>query len=214
MKKFAPLCLAMAALFASAAQAAGPLQVVEEYEFSFANSTEWMTTFDVPLYSGSDPLAEVMITLVGNATSSVDATATTGDDVDILLGEVGALITATSGLVGLSIDALPEGTFAPPTVNVPGNSTVMLDDIVGDDTDMDTFTGSPAVDPFVGVGTFPVDISAIGTLSTTVSGGNVDISQATEAGASLIVQYKTMVPEPSTMMISLLGLAGFAARRR
>lgn len=212
-------CLLLAAcLVAPAASYAGAIVVAEEHTFSFGpggafESTPWATTFDVPLYNGSLPLAEVMITLNGTAESDLDITAT-GGDVTVLVGEVGAFINANSPGVGLDINAIPNGVFAPPAIVVPGGTTESLVDVSGSDADMDTFTGSPAVDPYVGVGTFPVDVSAIGTQTLTTSGGNQDSSQTTVATATLTVQYKVMIPEPTSLSLVALGLAGAFIRRR
>ena len=130
------------------------------------------------------------------------------------MGEAGALISATSSDVNLLVDVLPNGTIAPPTVNIPGNSTVDILDVTGMDMDMQTIDDALDLADYAGPGTFSVDVGAIGTLSTTTSGGNLTVEQSTAAGAWLTVQYKVMIPEPSALLIALPGLAAFGRRRR
>lgn len=194
--------------------AATPMEIIEEYTFQVTEtSTPWTSTFDVPYYDGTRPLLEVVIKLEGDAKSSVDLKATTGDVV-VKEGSVGAFLNASAPAANLNIDALPTGAFSPPVINVNQGDTVNLIDITGGADTMATLVGSPDVDDYVGAGTFEVELAALGTIGINTSGGNVEFSQRTEAAGWLTIQYKVEVPEPSSFYLGGMTLVGATFGRR
>lgn len=182
--------------------------------------TPWSTTVTLPQYDpaayGGSVLAEIMFTLDGEAESNVNLAAVTNSSV--IEGEVGAVVSATNSTLGLELNALPMGQYAPPTISVAAGQTTTLADVSGMDTDMVTYVGSE-MDPYIGSGTFTVDLAAVGSAFQRTAGGNLDASQRTRALAELTVQYKVeeIVPEPSSSTIALafalLGLIGFRRAR-
>lgn len=207
----------LAMLFASVANA--QLIVIDEFSESVdLSSTPWDTVISLPQYNpdnyGGSVLEEIMFTLDGEASSTVDLTAIT--ESNVLEGDVGAFLTATNTDLGLSLNALPRGTYAPPIITAAAGSTTTLANVTGQDQDMLTLSG-PDMDPYIGSGSFTVDLNAIGTASQSLAGGNLDVSHRTQAFGVLTVQYKVgeIVPEPtsiSMLVFGLLGLAGFRRR--
>ena len=213
---------ALAAMLCGAGIANAQLIVIDQFSESVdLTDTPWAQTVTLPKYNpadyGGSVLAEIMFTLDGEAESNVDLTAVT--DSSVLEGEVGAIVTASNSNLGLELNALPMGTYAPPAIAVAAGSTTTLADVSGMDTDMVTFVGE-AMAPYTGEGTFTVDLSALGSSFQKLAGGNVDVSHRTRALADLSVIYKVaeVVPEPNArsqaiMLFGLLGICGFRRRR-
>ena len=194
------------------------LIVIDQFSQSMGlTDTPWATTVSLPQYDpaeyGGSVLAEIMFILDGEAVSSVDLTAVTPSNV--IQGEVGALVSATNSTLGLQLNALPMGTFAPPIIDVAAGVTTTLANVSGVDDDMVTLVGAE-MDPFIGSGSFTVDLEALGTSSQSLAGGNLDVSQRTQASAVLTVQYKVaeIVPEPATGTMAIFGILGLLGFRR
>ena len=208
------------ALTLMATAASAQLTVLETHTCTFpVTLTSWQSSCQVDLYDGSGVLEEVMVTLDGGAESELTLENQSGSNATVLDGFVGANIAAAWTISGqnLSLNALPTGTFAPPSLTIPGNSTTTLADVSGTDTDMLTNNGvaNPAVTIYNGTGTFTVDVNADGVLSNLISGGNVALDQDTEAFATFTVQYKgTPEPNLSPSLLSAFALAGIAGFRR
>ena len=219
-KNLSTKLLSLLVTLAVSSLASAQLIVIDEFSQSVdLTDTPWATTVSLPQYNpadyGGSVLAEIMFTLDGEAESSVDLTAIT--DSSVLQGEVGAIVTAKNSTLGLELNALPMGTYAPPTIPVLSGSTTTLADVSGMDIDMEVLNGS-SMDPYIGTGSFTVDLDAIGSSSQALAGGNVDVSQRTQALAVLTVQYKVeeVVPEPAAATMALfavLGIMGFRRRR-
>jgi len=198
--------------------AAQTLTVLETKTCEFPVSlTDWQSSCQIDFYDGNRTLEEVMITLDGGADS--DVTITAGTDANVERGEVGADINASWSISGqnLSLNALPTGDFAPPAFTVPGGTVEAVADISGTDQDMLIETGAtnPNVAIYNGTGTFTVDVAATGFIDARIRGGNNTTEQATDAFATLTVQYKG-TPEPNGSLMAtfaFLGLVGFRRRR-
>lgn len=207
----------LAMLVAAPLSNAQELIVVDQFSESVdLTDTPWDLTISLPQYNpadyGGSVLAEIMFTLNGEAVSTVDLTAVT--DSNVLEGEVGAIVSASNSSLGLQLNALPMGIYAPPTIDVPAGETTTLADVAGMDTDMITLVGSEMT-PYIGDGEFTIDLGALGTSSQSLAGGNLDGSHRTQANAVLTVEYK-IVPEPATgtmIAFGLLGLLGFRRRK-
>jgi|GEM_PF-4253134 len=209
-----PICAMLVAGSLTNAQ----LVVVDQFSESVnLTDTPWETTVSLPQYDpaeyGGSVLAEIMFTLDGEAVSTVDLTAVTASNV--LEGEVGALVSASNSSLGLQLNALPMGIYAPPVIDVaPGDNTTLAN-VSGMDTDMLTLVGSEMT-PYIGSGNFTIDLEALGTASQRLAGGNLDVSQRTQANAVLTVQYKVeeIIPEPATGTMALFGVLGLLGFRR
>ncbi|MGD0683349.1 MAG: choice-of-anchor E domain-containing protein, partial [Terracidiphilus sp.] len=72
---------------------------------------------------------------------------------------------------------------------------------------------------FIGLGDLTFDLAAIATTTQSFSGGNLNTTQATTAGAGVTITYDYdtgNVPEPGTLSLfgtGLLGLAGMLRSR-
>lgn len=86
----------------------------------------------------------------------------------------------------------------------------------GSGSDSDSERATTGLAPCIGLGTFDVTISSVVEtfLSTTGGFGPIDpIPGVTDGTVTVIYEY-TPVPEPSTALLVVLGLAGLAASRR
>lgn len=210
---------AMAALTLLAVGTANAqLIVIDSFsELVDLTDTPWSTTVTLPQYDpaqyGGAALAEIMFTLDGEAESGVNLAAVT--DSSVAEGEVGAIVSATNSTLGLELNALPMGNYAPPIINVAAGETTTLANVSGMDIDMVTLVGAD-MSPYIGDGSFTVDLAAVGSAFQRTAGGNLDVSQRTQALAELTVEYK-IVPEPEASSIALafalLGLIGFRRGR-
>ena len=221
LNNFSSKALAALVMLIAAGTASGQLIIIDEFsELVDLTDTPWSTTVTLPQYDpadyGGSVLAEIMFTLDGEAESSVDLIAVT--DSSVAEGEVGAIVSATNSTLGLELNALPMGEYAPPIINVAAGASTTLANVSGMDVDMVTLSGTD-MDPYIGSGEFTVDLTAVGSAFQRTAGGNLDVSQRTRALAELTVQYKVeeIVPEPSTssiaMFFALLGLIGFRRGR-
>ena len=79
-------------------------------------------------------------------------------------------------------------------------------------TAFDTFTATTAdLADFIGSGTFSVNLAADYTALLNGGGGNIALDLTSTAGGSLTLVYTyTVVPEPSTWAMMLIGFAGLS----
>ena len=138
---------------------------------------------------------------------------------DVTLG-IGAEVTAV-GLAGITAIAVPLQT---------GSTTVDADndgaaDFVGTDafsvvggsgldSDFDSLTAGLA--PYIGLGTFDVDVSSVVEtfVSTTGGFGPIDPVPGVTEGTVTVTYEFNAIPEPTTALLLAFGLGGLAVRSR
>src|SRR5208337_1518755 len=138
------------------------------------------------------------ITLTNNASSTESTTGTTSSDFSVgaLAGFsfVNPIFTAmyTTGLQSLS----------------PGQSKTFSGMVGTGSADLGTDTTVLA--PYIGAGTFNIDVSTLTGLTVSGGGGQIGASQSTNANATAEVTYTatTSTPEPVTASLIGLGLCG------
>jgi len=186
-----------------------------------AGTTVTLPQFDETTFG---TLLGVKLTLDATASAGAitwDNESTQVTDVDLGIGgEVTA--TAPSALtliatplqmgsgVGIAADEaveIPDPDFAgPDSFTVTGGT--------GADDDSATLTNPALFGPYIGVGTFNVDISSIVKTYVLTSGGTGDTqSTAGKTSGVVTVQYE-YVPEPATLALLGLGGLGVLIRRR
>lgn len=221
MKKIAA-ALAAAALCAGAQAATvsdsftNALQITD-----FTNQTGTLDLFN----SSLGTLTGVSLTLFGQSITDLTLTNTSGS-----LSEASAStrtrLTFSSSLSGLN--SLISGTYQiqllPTTDEVvlnPGQS-VSFNDLSDNGSYVVSGLNSilSAFNSSAGHNTFTISCSSATRLLTSVSGGNSDATQSTEAGCGATVTYTytaappTPTPEPASLALVGLGLAGVGAVRR
>ena len=200
--------------------------------------TNWDQICEIPLYNPDDHagslLDSVMVTLIGTSTSQVEVMANTDTTLNPSVlpplisnpeGVVGATVSAswTVGGSALALNAIPVSPIVE-TQDVPlaANEMTVLANLSGNDEAILTTNGvtntAVYLDPTVdGTGTFNVSLSAVGFGQPPFSsGGNLDLGQATDAGAQFMVQYKTyeVLPEPSAGLMAAFAFLGILGMRR
>jgi hypothetical protein len=140
-----------------------------------------------------------------NATSSVPVTLSGPDS-------LGLNVTATTSGQSGSIAARPDGPGTFTEVDLPGNAVTAS---VGT-----TLTGS-AVDPYLGTGTNDLNFlftAGTGTYSGSSSANGLVFfggSATADATVQLVYNFNTAaIPEPNSMSLLGIGMAGFLAFRR
>lgn len=212
------------------------LTVLEEHSVQCDVSsmlTNWESTCQIPLYDPADHsgslLDSVMVTLVGSARSTVDVTASTDTTLNPSVlppgtvnpaGRVGAVVSAAWDVGGtaLSLSAFPESPIAnSQDILIAADQMTTLTDLSGTDDTVLTTNGIANTDIYLGDGTFDVTLGADGYgQNPFASGGNLTLTQETQASAQLIVQYKTFepLPEPAAGFMAAFGFIGALGMRR
>jgi hypothetical protein len=178
-------------------------------------STPWSDTFTFSQYNGIPPLFGVVLTAFGTSTSSLDLTNNSASPVTVN-GSVGSTIDMSVAATAITLNVQPSGSFSE---TLPGFGSTTVGPLLGSDSDSTTiFFFTPALlAPFIGAGTFDVNLVADGILTLIGGGGNLDASQVTTSYGSFTVEYLvdiTSVSEAGSMAIFGIGLLGLVAMRR
>lgn len=138
---------------------------------------------------------------------------------DVTLG-IGAEVTAV-GLAGVTAVAVPLqigsalGIAADNdgAADFVGTDSFAVVGGTGSDSDMDMLVVGLA--PYIGLGTFDVEVSSVVEtfLSTTGGFGPIDPVPGVTEGTVTVTYEFTAVPEPTTAVLLGLGMAGLAVRR-
>ena len=176
----------------------------------------------LPLFDPSQgTLTKVTLTLDANTSAGSIAWDNEADiPTDVTLG-IGAAVTAV-GLAGVTAIAIPLqlgsalGVAADNdgAADFVGTDSFSVVGGTGSDSDMDMLVAGLA--PYIGLGTFDVDVSSVVEtfLSTTGGFGPIDPVPGVTEGTVTVTYEFTPVPEPSTLLLMTVGLAGFAWVRR
>jgi hypothetical protein len=219
MKLLAPAALAV--LIGGSASAA-----TLSYSDSISlQSTNWgpltlsLTQFD----SSLGTLNSVTFTLSGNVEGSAGAESLDASPSTVTL-DLGAAIEAdiaglgSSGVADITINPVNSQTIGltafDGTIDFAGTSGVDTGTVTGSDSNFATYASGLA--PFIGGGTFDVDLSADGEFSGS-GAGNLVTRSNTSASASITVLYDytpAVIPLPASALLLLGGLGGLAMVRR
>jgi hypothetical protein len=177
------------------------------------------------------PLFDPSLGTLTKVTLTLDASTSAGTiawdnealvSTDITLG-IGAEVTAV-GLAGITAVAVPLQTDSATGIDADndgaadfiGTDSFSVVGGSGSDSDSDMLTSGLA--PYIGLGTFDVDVSAVVEtfLSTTGGFGPIDPVPGTTDGTVTVTYEYTTAPEPLAAVLLASGLAGLltAARRR
>lgn len=212
---FATAAISFSALTASA----------ETSTISFGDSidsmvTNWDDALELSLF---DPrlgeLCEVKITLLGDVTGSASYESLDAAPANISLN-LSATIELTRPDNSLLVQVVPLVNVADSAsafdgvIDFGGTSGNTFDDLAGDAMDMVVLTDPADLALFVGLGTISLPVSAAGA-STATGAGNIvsQFSTFAGAGAEILYTYKP-VPEPTSIALIGLGVAGVLASRR
>ncbi|MFW2542146.1 choice-of-anchor E domain-containing protein [Primorskyibacter sp. 2E107] len=219
MKSIALAVVVVAGLAAGAAQAA-----TATYSGSVAStSTNWsdsvlLTQFD-PLLGTLD---SVSLSLTGSVDGDANAESLDGAPAVITLSLSATITASVAGFPGLSVDVNPlsssifNATSFDGTIDFGGTSGVSYSGLTASDSDTSVFTSG--LSPFIGNGTFSLDLSAVGASSGS-GAGNLITQFFTDAGATASVTYNytppiSEVPLPAGAPLLIGALGGLALVRR
>ena len=183
--------------------ATAPLATLSQFDPSLGTLTKVTLTLDADTSAGS---------------ISWDNEA--GVSTNVTLG-IGAEVTAV-GLAGVTAVAVPLQTGSAIGVDADndgaadfvGTDSFAVVGGTGSDSDSDELTSG--LGPYIGLGTFDVDVTAsVETfLSTTGGFGPIDPTPGVTEGTVTVTYEYTVIPEPTSAAFLGLGALGIAVRRR
>jgi len=217
MKRFSALCVGLLAAFGSQAatlsfsfnNALQPTEIAQSGALGLFDTSLGTLTAATLTVTGA---ANTVITLTNNAQQSqlVQATGT----VDLLYGSSLASINTILAGIGFPQLTMPTGIQ-----NIAAGGTFLSPLLADTDTDSANVFGAAGL-AVAGGGNFNVTCQSLSGIGISGGGGQIASNQTTNAGCGAEIVYTytvnppTQTPEPSSLALIGLALAGFGASRK
>lgn len=225
MKAFRCVALTSLTLTALALVAASPAAYADSYTVNAQPTNFSGTTLNVAQFNPSlGTLTSVDITLSGFGTTDISASETLNiatsvntlfTSVALQLTDPSVALTVNQSLTGQPlVGGSPISSFNPLAIAPLGTYDSGALALSGTETQHLGITSD--LSGYIGFGNLVFDLAGIANTTESFSGGNLNTSQTTSAGADITVTYNYSqgpppVPEPGTLTLfgtGLLGLAG------
>lgn len=232
MKAFRISSLLTCSAVALALVSAAPAALADSYTVSAQPTNFSGTSLDVAQFNSSlGTLTSVDITLSGFGTTDITATETAGiptsvtelyTDVALQLTDPNVNLTLDQSLTGQPlVDGSPISSFNPLSIAAYGTYNSGSLNLAG--TAAYDLGITDDLSGYVGNGDLVFYLAGIANTTESFSGGNLNTSQTTDAGAHITVTYNytappppSVVPEPGTLVLfgtGLLIMAGLVRRK-